>query len=345
MDIRKTYLNKSGPTSTDSESILKSESDRTIETLVEDVYNLISGRVAPIRGFREDGIRLGKSLYQNILETKVFREESPRAYLRPSKIGLPIRKLWFLLSDPGTNSDINSGIDSEINTDIEIKTESAFKDSDFLKFLYGHMTESLLLSLVRMTGHVVEGIQREVCIYEDKISGENISGSIDCIIDGYLVDIKTCSSNYFSKFSNRGIFKDDPFGYIGQISAYYYGLKREGIPLKGAAFLALNKESGALCLLPIEEVDMVDPVSKILEVKEALKDGSPPVNRCYNPVPQGDSGNLVLGSNCKYCPFKWECWKKDANDGFGLIAYDYKRGPEYFVKVVKEPKVLRLTWD
>ena len=57
-----------------------------------------------------------------------------------------------------------------------------------------------------------------------------------------MVDVKSASDFSFRKFSHRTLFKgDDPFGYIGQISAYM-----EALNFEEGAFFAINKNSGEL---------------------------------------------------------------------------------------------------
>ena len=71
--------------------------------------------------------------------------------------------------------------------------------------------------------------------------------------------------------------------------------------------------------------------------KEIIVKNEPP-ELCYDPVPEGASGNMKLDRGCTWCPHKIEC-HKDANDGQGLRVFNYAKGPVYFTKIVKEPKV------
>ena len=96
--------------------------------------------------------------------------------LRMSNLGKPDRQLWF---------DLNSE-----------KTSGSIPESLYIKFLYGHLLEVLLLFFVRLSGHKVESEQKEV-----KVDG--IVGHMDCVIDGEVVDVKTASGYAFKKFKNN----------------------------------------------------------------------------------------------------------------------------------------------
>src|SRR5690606_6702193 len=132
--------------------------------------------------------------------------------------GLPNRKLWYMM-----------------NTDVK----QVNKPSDYIKFLFGHILEHLVLLLVREAGHVVEDEQK-------KVELEGVEGTIDCKIDGVLVDVKSASNHGIKKFKNDTLTHDDPFGYLGQISGYTKAVGDEE-----AAFLAINKENGELFYCPV----------------------------------------------------------------------------------------------
>ena len=147
-----------------------------------------------------------------------------------------------------------------------------------------------------------------------------------------LVDCKSTSPRGYEKFDKGDLVSDDPFGYIAQISAY-----SEANGVDEAAFLAINKQSGEICLAPVHSLEMIDAGSRVSYLKSLVENKSPP-NKCYSDVKEGASGNRRLGTSCLYCNHKKECWK-DANDGKGLRVYNYARGYRYLTKVVREPDV------
>ena len=280
---------------------------KNIHTLVEDIYNLFSPEE-----FSMDEKEIEYHVDEfatNIKEhLKLFLNEKPRtnSNLRLSAIGRPDRQLWY-----------------DINLD---KTEVIpLESSTRIKFLYGYILEELLIVLSRLAGHEVVDTQKEVTI-------EGVKGHQDCVIDGVLVDCKSASGRSFEKFEKGRLERDDPFGYIAQISAY-----AEANDMDEAAFLVINKQSGEICLLPVHSLEMINASDRVKNLKTIVKsDGPPP--RCYSDVADGMSGNRRLGTSCIYCAHKKECWK-DKNDGQGLRVFDYARGYRYLTYVAKTPEV------
>jgi hypothetical protein len=67
-------------------------------------------------------------------------------------------------------------------------------------------------------------------------------------------------------------------------------------------------------------------------------------DRCYDPVPDGKSGNLKLSVGCVYCSHKKGCWE-DTNNGRGLRVFQYARGKRFLTNVANEPDVVEvLDW-
>ena len=227
--------------------------------------------------------------------------------LRMSNVGRPLRRLWY---------------DLKRDTPVYNKTHP----SVFIKFLYGHILEELVLLLVRLSGHEVANEQKEVTV-------AGVKGHMDCTIDGEVVDIKTASSFAFKKFQEGTLHEDDPFGYMAQLSGY-----EKGHGTSSGGFLALNKENGELVLHRPAEMVKVNVENKIKDIRDAVLLDSPP-ERCYTPVPEGKKGNLRLPMGCGYCPHKYECYS-DANNGYGIRTFMYSNGPKYLIRVVSLPKVM-----
>ena len=280
---------------------------KNIHTLVEDIYNLFSPEE-----FSMDEKEIEYHVDEfatNIKEhLKLFLNEKPRtnSNLRLSAIGRPDRQLWY---------DI-----------ILDKTEVIpLEYSTRIKFLYGYILEELLIVLSRLAGHEVVDTQKEVTI-------EGVKGHQDCVIDGVLVDCKSASGRSFEKFEKGRLERDDPFGYIAQLSAY-----AQANDMDEAAFLVINKQTGEICLLPMHSLEMINASVRIKNLKTIMKsDGPPP--RCYSDVADGMAGNRRLGTSCIYCAHKKECWK-DKNNGQGLRVFNYARGYRYLTHVSKTPDV------
>ena len=138
------------------------------------------------------------------------------------------------------------------------------------------------------------------------------------MIDDVLVDCKSASDYSFKKFEKGRLERDEPFGYIAQISAY-----AEANDKDEAAFLVINKLTGEICLLPVHSLEMINASDRIKDLKEVMKQQAPPA-RCYSDVADGVSGNRRLGTSCIYCAHKKYCWS-DANGGEGVRVFNYAR--------------------
>ena len=280
---------------------------KTIDTLVEDIYNLFEPSI--INKISEKDLEKHlKEFTKNVTNNiKTVLNEQPRKKrkLSLSSIGKPTRQLWY---DRHSNSEARP-----------------LAPSTRIKFLYGHILEDLLILLSRVAGHTVTEEQKEVEV-------EGIKGHQDCKIDGVLVDCKSASGFAFKKFANNRLADDDPFGYIAQISAY-----SEGNGVNEAYFLAIDKQHGNIALTRVHDMEMINAKERVQYLKGAL-DSKRVTDRCYSDIPEGVSGNRKLAIGCVFCPHKRECWS-DANQGKGLRAFKYEKGPTYLTQVSKEPRV------
>lgn len=283
---------------------------KKLNTLVPDIYEKLDGLVngTPLDISEEDAEAFGNAMKKILLDwAKPYERDKPT--LRMSNVGKPDRQLWF-----------------DLKSEEEPLPVSA---PTMIKFLYGHILEEVVLMLVRLAGHAVTGEQKEV-----KVSG--VLGHMDCIIDGQVIDVKSTSGYAFKKFKNGTLPEDDPFGYMAQLAGY-----EESEGTKGGGFLAINKENGELALLIPEEIDKPNIKYRISKLKKQLKLDNPP-SMCYNPIPDGKSGNMKLPKQCIYCRHKFTC-HKDSNNGKGLRVFKYAKNLEFFTTVVKQPRVQEIT--
>ncbi|MDA7505576.1 hypothetical protein N8542_02485 [Verrucomicrobia bacterium] len=284
---------------------------KKLDTLVEDIYDKLSvlsdGESLNIDDKTIDAF--GESM-KEVLSQWANPRPRDSGTLRMSNIGKPLRQLWY---------DMRS----------ESKTTERIKPSVFIKFLYGHLLEEVLLMLIKIAGHEVTDEQKEV-----SVSG--IKGHMDCVINGEVVDIKTASGFAFKKFYNKTLAEDDMFGYLPQLAGYEAAMGTN----KGG-FLAMNKESGELALYRPNSFDKPDIKKKIKTVKKLIKIDTPP-ELCYNPIPDGAAGNMQIARGCTWCRHKFEC-HSDANEGKGLRVFKYSNKYSYLTRVVKEPRVLEVT--
>ena len=286
---------------------------KTIDTLVADIYSLFESSVPDMSDDEVDNIidKFGDALKVH-LKRFIYEEERRRDTLRLSAIGKPERQQWYSASPH-----------SKVKENIELQGR------DKIKFLYGYILEELLLTLSSLAGHEVKDEQKEVSI-------EGVLGHQDAVIDNVLVDCKSSSGRGFDKFKNNYVSSDDPFGYIAQISSY-----AEANGLTEAAFLAINKQTGEICLSKVHSMEMINATDRVKYIKDMVNQSNPP-DKCYSDVPDGKSGNRKLDVGCIYCDYKRDCWK-DANDGQGLRVFDYATNPRYLTQVSKMPNVEEIT--
>ena len=204
-----------------------------------------------------------------------------------------------------------------------------------IKFLYGHLIEEMVLALTKLAGHDVTHEQKQVEV-------QGIKGSMDCKIDGVLTDVKSASPYGFKKFKDGSLINDDPFGYVDQIKGYAHAENTTDV-----GWLVMDKTNGHLTYLKYDMADesqwywaklnFFSIVERIKSIKNIVKLSKPP-KRCYEPVPDGKSGNMKLPVGCSYCAYKYECWD-------GLRTFIYANGPRYLVEVENLPNVIEVDKD
>ena len=223
--------------------------------------------------------------------------------IRFSSLGKPDRQIWM-----------DSHPDSSIEEPLLSKT--------YLKFLYGDVIEQLYLYLAKEAGHSVTHEQAEVEV-------DGVLGHIDAIIDGTVVDLKSASSYGYRKFEEGAVEQDDPFGYVAQLAGYASVLT----PGKEAAWWAVDKSTGDHCISKLKPtvIKHHEPAPRIEYLKEVVASDTPPAP-CYDPVPDGKSGNMKLPVGCSYCKHKFRCYPD-------VRLFIYSTGPRYHTEVVRTPDV------
>ena len=278
-----------------------------IETLVKDIYAVIEGK----GGWDET---ITEYLATNIAATAEarFKEpQKPRGYLSLSSVGSPCkRKTWYRIN----------------------KTEEAapLKAQLLGLFFYGDLLEYLILALARAAGHDVQGEQ-------DRMDAVGIKGHRDAVIDGVTIDVKSASRYGMQKFMNHTLRKDDPYGYISQLSSYVYAAKDDPLVTdkKRGAFLVVQKDTFNLCLDVYDFSNELDnKVNEIQTVKKVVS-GRLPKERIA-PIPQSPSSkNTKLSYTCSGCEYRKLCWPE-------ARVFQYSTGREYLIDIVTKPKVQEL---
>ena len=288
---------------------------KKIYTVVEDIYKLMETKDADSSVDVEAEIeKFGESV--KALMRKEFGREKRQdnRKLRLSNIGKTDKFLWNHFN--GTKKEV-------------------IRPNTYVKFMYGHLVEEMLLFFTRMAGHSVTDEQKRCEV-------EGVQGSMDCKIDGIVTDVKSASSFGFKKFKDGTLAMDDPFGYLDQIKAYAHS---EGETEFG--WLAMDKVNGILTYLKYDLKDTQAPIydyikgdirDRVKHVKRIVENPVEPEKVCFDPVPDGKSGNLKLQAGCSYCQFKAHCYPD-------LRAFAYSGGPRFFSHVEFEPKVMEISLE
>ena len=281
---------------------------KSIYTLVSDIYELMETKEVAEGVDLESAIDLFGENVKELVRNEFGGRKRDGRKLRMSNIGREDRYLWNVYNDVEKTEDIQG--------------------HTYVKFLYGHLIEEMLLFLTRAAGHEVTDEQK-------KCEVNGISGSMDCKINGIVTDVKSVSTYGFRKFKDGSLAYDDPFGYVAQIKGY---AASEGETRYG--WLAMDKQNGHLTYLMYDENDTQAPVydlinydisERIERVKKLVEHPTPP-DVCYGTIDDGKSGNQKLAVGCSYCSYKKVCWPT-------VRAFAYSSGPRYLTEVINEPKV------
>jgi len=282
--------------------------NKHISTLVNDIYRLMETKEAEESVDVEAEIEKFGENMKVLMRTEFARDRKrDNRTLRLSNIGRDDKYLWNVVN--GT------------------ETADKIKPHTYIKFMYGHLIEEMLLFLTRMSGHSVTDEQK-VCMVE------GIKGHMDCKIDGLVVDVKSASTYGFKKFKEGTLAMEDSFGYVDQIKAYAHACGETEF-----GWLAMDKANGHLTVLKYDLEDTQAPIHKhikgsieerIRHLKEMVK-GEEPTVFCSDTVEE-KNGNKKLGIKCSYCQYKKHCYPH-------VRAFAYSYGPKFLDKVIYEPRV------
>ena len=284
-----------------------------LDALVPDIYAMLMDKGLTPKEVAVVARSFGEEC-ENILN-EVMKEKDRGGRLRLSAIGKPDRKQWLDYHQHGTGEPIDG--------------------PTYIKFLYGHLIEAMVVALARLAGHSVTEQQKEV-----EVSG--VKGHIDGYVDGVLADIKSASSYGFKKFKYNELHQNDQFHYIPQLMSYAHAEGQDEI-----AWVAMDKASGELTVLRYDLLDQgasyseavaaFDPSFQVSTIKDVIASDHMP-ERCYEDVPDGESGNRKLDSGCHWCEYKKVCWPD-------LRTFQYANGPKYLTHVNRTPRVIEVHPD
>jgi hypothetical protein len=273
---------------------------KDIKYLIKDIYDVVGSdwlTKAEETGFAEN-------LGSRLREVSRSKNEAPR--LRLSQMGNKCPcQLWHSIHSP--------------------ELAEPLKPWTHIKFAYGHMVEALVISMAKAAGHEVVGEQDELVV-------DGVVGHRDCVIDGYVVDVKSAGRLTFQKYKDGSLRSNDPFGYLDQLDAYMLGSRNDDLVRhKSTGFiLAVNQELGHLALHE-HQCRPEHIIKRIADYRAIVGQAVPPPCTCVS-VADGSSGNFKLDIRGSYNPFKYACKP-------GLRCFLYADGPRYLTKVVRKPDV------
>ncbi len=199
-----------------------------------------------------------------------------------------------------------------------IKEEMEY--NSMFRFLFGDITESILMLIMREAGVDVVDYQKQV---EIEIAGHKIRGTLDVIIRDEsgvekVWDIKSASDWAFkNKFTNYGgyekIKEDDPFGYLMQ--GFLYS-EASGLPFGG--WIVVNKSSGEVAVVEAADWSGEDK-EYYLQLAENRVQNLTKENVTFTKIQDvfethkkdGEyvrTGNKVLARQCQLCGYRHHCW-------------------------------------
>lgn len=196
------------------------------------------------------------------------------------------------------------------------------------KYGYGHIIESMALSLAKLAGHDVQGEQDELVV-------DGIVGHRDAVVDGCVLDVKSCSSIAFGKFKEGTLAQDDAFGYLYQLDGYVLGSHSDPlVTVKDRGYiLAIDKTLGHMALYEHTLRPQVIR-RRIQDYTNIVLLPTPPACTCETRA-VGSSGNIGLDTRASYSLYKHLCFPE-------LRTFLYANGPVHLVKVVRTPDVPEL---
>lgn len=193
------------------------------------------------------------------------------------------------------------------------------------KYGYGHTVEKMVIALAKLAGHEVTGEQDELVV-------DGVVGHRDCVIDGAVVDVKSCSSLAFRKYKEGSLSQSDDFGYLYQLGSYVLGSEHDAlVTVKDRGYLFFVDKSLGHMYLYESKVDHEKIKKRIEKYRQIVGEPSPPACACVQ-IQDGKSGNLRLDVKASYNPFKYQCFPD-------LRVFLYSDGPRYLTKVERTPEV------
>lgn len=229
--------------------------------------------------------------------------------LAKSKWNAEPRPTYLRASNLGTGCPLRLKYDIDYGKPLPVSPEldAIFKQGDIM--------EAVTITLLKQAGYSVTDEQRE-------IEYKGITGSIDCLINGNLVDIKTTSNIW--KFDK--LWEKDDYGYLSQLSTYAAAIPE--VSKKEATLLVWDKNSKSYSQFTYDIEKYVDQKTiEISEMKRYLAGRQLKESKEDEQIRKGKGrykGGYELNSFCNTCPWKSDCWPR-----LQAFEYEYPDGTKY----------------
>lgn len=225
---------------------------------------------------------------KDALRKQFEKEEHKQFTLRMSNVGLPLCILQME------------------------KKYGRSSNTDTVRNLLGDLTEDIVLFLLHASGVNVVSELKHVSF---NIGGIKLNGTLDVILDcgdgPEVWDIKSAAKwtfqNKYQKEGFKGLVESDPFGYKNQLFGYAVA---EGIPAGG--WIVINRDNGELLVVPIPKEQEKYRKEALKSIETNIKGIDKPFKRQFTDINETFhkklTGNKILGLNCSFCDYKFECW-------------------------------------
>ena len=242
-----------------------------------------------------DDVTQGKSIMSDAVINKItedikdalhrqFNSKREEFKFRMSNVGRPSCQLWWEKNHP--------------------KKRMPKPNTFIINMFIGDVIEALFKGLLTEAGVSFKNSDSVTL----KTNKNNISGTYDLLIDGYVDDIKSASDwSYKHKFDSSDSLKNgDSFGYVGQLAGYAVASNS-----KLGGWWVVNKNNGQFKYVKAKNINVQDEIAKI--EKTIKRANSKKLQRCFEPEPEKfrgkATGNMVLNRNCNFCDFRQVCWE------------------------------------
>jgi hypothetical protein len=187
-------------------------------------------------------------------------------------------------------------------------TAESLQPHTLIKFTYGDLVEELALDLVKGSGHTVTHEQTRIEFPTH--NGFTVSGRLDAVVDGFVVDVKSTSPYSFKDWAGKPLTADnDSFGYRWQLHSYGKAAleKQVDANTERGYLLLMDKQNGHMALSWVDyDFKAFDYRLKI--ITETIRDAEKTPPRAFDAVDKDRAGNLKLETECSYCDYKRTCW-------------------------------------